>query len=94
MVAQVDASSHGVDGLLVHLFDVVNVRAERDLVSGSDLTSERKEAQMSDFLHCSSDFAVDSGVETGLVAIVKLAGGVHELCDESQVSPFDFVLSY
>ena len=47
-----------IDSLLVHLFDVLDVGAQRDLVSGVDPTSEGNQTKMAHFLHSLGHLAV------------------------------------
>jgi len=82
LVAHVNAARNWVNCLLVHFFNVVDVRAKWDFVGWGDLTCEGKQTQVADLLHCSRDFAVDVGLQARLVPVVQFAGGVHELGDE------------
>lgn len=54
------SASDRVDRLLVHLLDVLDVGAHRDLVSGLDLTDIGKDAEITHFLYCLGHLAMNS----------------------------------
>ena len=81
-----------IDGLLMMLFDVLNVRADRDLVCRHDKTNVRKNAEVAHFLHSLGNCAMCASWETGLKPIIDFTCVVEEFNDHGCVLPIDVFL--
>jgi hypothetical protein len=86
------SSGHWVHGLTVHLLNVLDVRANRNLVSRLDKANVRDDAHLPHFLDSVSYLPLDGGAQACLVSIVKLASIIQELDHHWSVLPVDFLL--
>ena len=86
------ATCYRVDCLLVHLFDVLDVRTQWDLVSGQNTAHERNQAQVTHLFDSFCHFAVRGGFQTRLVSIQQLARFVHEFEHHRRVVPVNVFL--
>ena len=85
-------TSDRINRLLVQFFDVLDVRADRDLVGGHEQTCVWENTKVAHLLDCLSDLAMGACGKARLVAVVNLASLVQELAQKRRVLPFDVFL--
>jgi hypothetical protein len=91
-VLQKEPSGHGIDCFAMHLLDVLDVAANRNLVGRLDDSNPGQDAEMTHFLDSLGDSTVYRGRQSRLVAVVQLASVVDELRHERSVFPVKLFL--
>ena len=91
-VLQEQAASHGVDRLLVHLFDLFNVGAECHLICGLDQADRGQDELRAHLLDGLRDLPLHVGGKARLIPVVQLAGVVDELRHQWSVVVVDIAL--
>ena len=76
----------------MHLFDLLDVAADSDLVRGLDVANKWNQAQVSHFLDGPGDATMHHSLKTGLPAIVQFALSIQKLDHEWSVAPVYLVL--
>ena len=84
------APGNRIDGLLVHLLEVLHKRAHRDLICWLEKTHMSEELHVSHVLDGLGNLTVDTSRQAGLVLVQDLSSLVHELC---RVLPVDIILA-
>lgn len=70
------ASSDGVNSFAVHLFNILNIRTDRDFVSWLNKSNVRNNSHVSHFLDSVSYLSLDWCTKACLESIVKLTSVV------------------
>lgn len=86
------AASHWVNSFLVHLLDVLDVGAQRDLVSRCNPANERNQTEMTHLLDGLCHFSMCRSRQARLIPVQNLACLVQELKHHWSVTPVDILL--
>ena len=76
----------------MHLLNVLDVRANRNLISWLNKANVRNNTHLSHLFDSVSYLPLDGGAQAGLVSVVELTGVVQELDHHWSVLPVDFLL--